>query len=252
MAFKKKNKETTGYENKTILQENTPFTIKEAYKVARTNLMFSLPGEGCKRIVISSSYPGEGKTTTTVNLAITFAQTGARVLILDCDMRKPRIGAIMNLGVNMGLSNVLGGFNTLEEVLMTTPYDNLDVIAAGQIPPNPAELLASRKMQELLDVLSQRYDYIFLDTPPINMVTDTAVLTGCTDGVVMVTRQNFTHHKDVQEALSKLELAGAKVLGSMISGVKQPKGMGYKKYGKYGKYSKYNHYDYTYGYGESL
>ncbi|MGL4344876.1 MAG: CpsD/CapB family tyrosine-protein kinase [Cellulosilyticaceae bacterium] len=249
MVFKKKQQAQTAYENKSILNDTTPFNIKEAYKVARTNIMFSLPGEGCKRIVISSSYPGEGKTTTTINLAITFAQTGARVLVIDCDMRKPRISGVMDLGMSLGLSNVLGGFNPLEEVLVSAAYENLDVIGAGQIPPNPAELLASRTMQELLDYLSGQYDYIFLDTPPINMVTDTTVLTACTDGVVMVTRQNYTHHKDIQDALGKLELAGAKVLGSMLSGVKQPKGLGYKKYGKYGKY---NNYDYTYGYGESV
>lgn len=246
MLFKKEKEENKKYENNSILKEDTAFNIREAYKAARTNIMFSIPGEGCKRIVVSSSYPGEGKTTTTTNLAITFAQTGARVVIIDCDMRKPRIRTILGLDKSQGLSNVLGGFCKLDEVICTTPHENLHAIGAGQIPPNPAELLASKKMGEALDQLSENYDYIFLDTPPVNIVTDATVLTPVTDGVVMVTRQNKTTHKDLQDSLGKLELANAKVLGLVLGGIKHPKGIGYGKYGRYGKY------DYTYEYGESL
>lgn len=249
MLFKKKKEENKKYENNSILKEDTAFNIREAYKAARTNIMFSIPGEGCKRIVISSSYPGEGKTTTTTNLAITFAQTGARVVIIDCDMRKPRIRTVLGLEGALGLSNVLGGFCELGEAISVTSHENLHAISSGQIPPNPAELLASRKMAEVLDQLSENYDYIFLDTPPVNIVTDATVLTPVTDGVVMVTKQNQTTHKDLQDALGKLELAHAKVLGLVLGGIKQPKGIGYGKYSKYGRYGKY---DYTYEYGESL
>lgn len=249
MLFQKKKVTHEKYQNTTILKEETPFNIREAYKAARTNIMFAIPGEGCKRVVISSSYPGEGKTTTTTNLAITFAQTGARVLIIDCDMRKPRIRTVLHLEKKEGLSNVLGGFCKLEDVICSTPHDNLDGIGAGQIPPNPAELLASKKMGDVLDALSEKYDYILLDTPPVNIVTDATVLTPVTQGVIMVTRQNVTNHGDLQDALSKLELANAKVLGLVLAGIKQPKGLGY---GKYSKYSKYGKYDYTYEYSESL
>lgn len=221
--------------DRLLLREDTNFNIKEAYKAARTNVMFSVPGEGCKKVVITSSYPAEGKTTASTNLSITFAQTGNRVLLIDCDMRKPKIHKAFNLVGDKGLSNVLGGFCGLSEVMQKTAYENLSVISAGHIPPNPAELLASESMKKLLEELSSQFDYIFLDTPPVNVVTDATVLVPVTSGIIMVVRQAVTNQHDIQEALAKLELVEAKVLGFILGSIKPQKGMT-GKYGKYGKY----------------
>lgn len=228
--------------DRLLIDDQTNFNIKEAYKAARTNIMFSIHGEGCKKIVITSSYPAEGKTTATTNLGVTFAQTGARVLVIDCDMRKPKVHQAFHVDTPLGLSNVLGGFARLDEVVVKTKYANLDIIPAGHIPPNPAELLASQAMCDILSKLEQSYDYIFLDTPPVNIVTDATILAPITSGTVLIVRQSVTNHRDVQEALGRLEFVHAKVLGFILGSIKPKNGLG-SKYGKYGKgYSKYQDY----------
>ena len=230
-------------EQAKILNAETSFHVKEAYKAARTNTMFSLAGKGCKKIAITSSFPGEGKSTTCLNLAITFAQTGSKVLVIDGDMRKPTVHKKLDMINENGLSHLLGDFCKLEEAIIHTTYENLDVITSGHIPPNPAELLASESMSQLLGELEQRYDYIFIDTPPLNLVTDATVLSSIVSGTALVVRQGITHHKDIQDALGKLEFSHAKILGFILHEVKEGKGA----YGKYGKYSKYSRYS-SYGY----
>ena len=231
-------------EKELILNGETSFHIQEAYKASRTNTMFSIPGKGCKKVVVTSSFPGEGKSTTCINLAITFAQTGSKVLVIDADLRKPTVHRKLEVNNQYGLAHLLGNFCKAEDTITPSKYENLDVILAGHLPPNPAELLASEAMKNILDTLSERYDYIFLDTPPLNIVTDATVLSSIVSGTIVVVRQGETHHKDVQDALSKLEFANAKILGLILHGVQGNN----KKYGKYGKYSKYSRYgEYTYG-----
>lgn len=237
---KQKNSVSKEQEKDLILTGRASFHVKEAYKAARTNTMFSLAGKGCKKVVITSSFPGEGKSTTCLNLAITFAQTGSRVLVIDGDMRKPTIHRKLDISNENGLSHLLGDFCKIEEAIIHTKYENLDVITAGHIPPNPAELLASEAMRGLLDELEQNYDYIFIDTPPLNVVTDATVLSNVVSGTALVVRQGVTHHKDIQDALGKLEFAQAKILGFILHDVKDSKGT----YGKYGKYSRYSGYAY--------
>lgn len=224
-----------------ILNGDTSFHVQEAYKASRTNTMFSIPDKGCKKIVVTSSFPGEGKSTTCTNLAITFAQTGSKVVMIDADLRKPTVHKKLEVNNEYGLAHLLGNFCTIEQAIIPSSYENLDVIVAGHLPPNPAELLASDNMKELLDTLSESYDYIFLDTPPLNVVTDATVLSTMVSGTIVVVRQGITHHKDVQDALAKLEFANAKILGLILHGV-QNKG---KTYGKYGKYSRYGEYSYS-------
>nr|WP_307990885.1 CpsD/CapB family tyrosine-protein kinase [uncultured Niameybacter sp.] len=231
-------------EKELILNGETSFHIQEAYKASRTNTMFSIPGKGCKKVVVTSSFPGEGKSTTCINLAITFAQTGSKVLVIDADLRKPTVHRKLEVNSQYGLAHLLGNFCKVEDTITSSKYENLDVILAGHLPPNPAELLASDAMKNILDTLSESYDYIFLDTPPLNVVTDATVLSSIVSGTIVVVRQGETHHKDVQDALSKLEFANAKILGLILHGVQGNN----KKYGKYGKYSKYSRYgEYTYG-----
>lgn len=230
-----------------VLRNDSPFNVIEAYRSLRTNVIFSLAGEGCKKIMITSSFPGEGKTTTCVNLAITFAQTGAKVLVVDCDLRKSRIHRCFNIKRVDGLSSVLSGLKKAEDIIVHDDESNLDILMAGHIPPNPAELLASEAMADFLEEYGEKYDYIFLDTPPVNVVTDALVLSKLVSGVLMVAWQMRSDHKVIREALERLELAGAKPIGFVLNDVVE----GSSKYGysyrdKY-KYKYKYKYDYQYG-----
>lgn len=181
-----------------IINKKTPFIIQEAYKTARTNTIFSVSGSmenSCKVIAITSAGPGEGKTTTTINLAITFAQTGAKVLIIDGDLRKPRVHQYLGVVKTDGLSTVLSNQKTFDEVVYKNIREGLDLLASGSIPPNPAELLSSDAMGETLKELKTRYDYIFLDTPPVTVVTDAAALSKFIDGIILIVRQDYTAHR---------------------------------------------------------
>ncbi len=219
-----------------VLSDKTSFQVKEAYKALRTNIIFSLPQEGCKKISVTSSIASEGKSTNCLNLAITFAETGARVLVVDCDLRRPNISRLLEKQSSPGLSNALVGLSSLDEVINKTDYANLDVIFSGNIPPNPAELLGSDRMGNLIAELEKKYDYIFFDTAPVNIVTDSTILAKWMTGVIMVVLYNSTDKDTIEEALKQLEFAEAKVLGFVLNGV---------VYGSNGAY-KYNYKRYNY------
>ena len=224
----------------TLLNKKTPFNITEAYKATRTNIMFSLKNtDESKTIIVSSANPSEGKSTTCANLAIAFAQMGDRVVIIDADMRKPRVHKYFNIKNKKGLSNVLGGFETLANCINHCEALGLDVITAGNIPPNPAELLSSGEMDALLQTLKGKYDYIFIDTPPINIVTDAAILSKKVSGVVLVVRHNITNKDTVERSIKTLEFAGAKVLGFILNSVERKDYEGRYTYRSYRKLSTY-------------
>ena len=238
-----------------LLNNDTSFLISEAYKNARTNIMFSLThDEGCKIIVITSPNQAEGKSTTCLNLAIAFAQTKAKVLVVDADLRKPKLHKYLNLDNKPGISNILGGFATLEECIKKAPEYNLDCLLSGHIPPNPAELLISPKMKEIFEKIKEKYDYVFIDTPPVNVVTEAIILSKAANGIIMVTRQSYTSHDAIQRALSTIQFANLKVIGFMLNdcdneNFKSRYGYGYRRrFGKYGYYSRYG-YKKGYGYG---
>lgn len=196
------------------------FQIKEAYKTARTNLVFSVIKDGCKKIVITSSYNSEGKTTTAVNLAIALAQqVDVKVLLIDCDLRKPKVDRFFSLSAAPGLTNVLGRIVKLDETIHTTKVENLDVLCSGVIPPNPSELLASEAMKELVAGLEPQYDYIIFDTPPINVVVDALPLITDSDGVVIVVREGKSTYPDLKKTMAALKRVDAKVLGMIMNGV---------------------------------
>lgn len=238
---KKQGPVDSALRKKTRLSGRTPFNVREAYKITRTNIMFSLAQDGCKKIAFSSSYPGEGKTTTCTNLALSFGQMGEKVLVIDCDMRRPQVHNVFDLDNQVGLSNVLGGFAKISEAVHYLSEENISVITSGHIPPNPTELIGSERMKNLLQELGESYDYIFIDTPPVNMVADATILSQYISGIIMVTRQDETTHKDVELALGKLAMAKAKVLGFVMTGEKKKGGI-YGKYGKYGRYGNYQEY----------
>ncbi|GAB1475539.1 hypothetical protein MASR2M70_03710 [Bacillota bacterium] len=247
LVFKRKtDKKNTTEAKYTLLSDGTSFHVKEAYKAMRTNVMFSVPDDGCKVIAVTSAVPGEGKSTTVINLAITFAQTGTRVLLIDADMRRPNIKRILSAGDGIGLSEILAKFVKAEEAIHSSGYDKLDVIFSGNVPPNPVELLGSDNMQAMIEELKGKYDYIFIDTPPINVVTDATVVSRLLHGIILVARENKSKKDEVTEALNKLRFVNAKVLGLVLNDkMYQSKRGGY--YGKYGKYGRYRHYYREYG-----
>ncbi len=230
---------------KKLINDNTQFDVREAYKELRTNIMFSLPGEGCKKVLLTSSVASEGKSTTNFNLSITVAETGAKVLLLDCDLRRPNIARLMGEKGDRGLSNVLINDCTLKSAILKTKYNNMDVIFAGKIPPNPAELLSSDRMKEVINQLANEYDYIFFDTPPINLVTDAALISSLADGVVLVSRQYVTERKLLLQAVEKLRFVNAKIIGIVLNDVVTTK----SNYGGYRKYGYYKQSGYSNGYG---
>lgn len=259
---KKENKKKHLYKNQKdnierVLNENTDFDTIETYKSMRTNIMFSIPkSENGKIIVITSSSPGEGKTTTSINLAITFAQMGARVLLIDCDLRKPRIHRYLELGHKDGLTNVLCGFSEFEKAVKVGVRENLDCLTSGEIPPNPTELLENEGFEKLLAKLKAEYDYIFIDTPPMTVVTDSSIVMKRSMGTVVVIRQNITSYDMLDSTMEAIGKTGIKVLGVVVLGTEEKtKKYGYYKKRRYGyKYGyKYGYrYKYDYKYGDDV
>lgn len=238
-----KNPTTIAQQRKT-LHKNLSFTAAEAYKLLRTNLLFTLPGKedsNCRIIGVTSSIRGEGKSTTSVNLSYTLAETGKKVLLIDGDMRLPSIGKKMEIHNAPGLSNVLvaSGNDAKIAIRPSSVFENWRIVTSGDIPPNPSELLGSRRMQSVLRALEKEFDYIVVDLPPVNIVSDALVISSMLDGIVVVVREGYTDRKELRACVRQLSLSNAKVLGFVMTGVKE----GYKRYGKYGKYgNKYKYY----------
>ena len=209
-------------ERKHLLTEQHDFYTMEAYKSLRTNVMFSLTGESHSKVMmLTSSMQGEGKSITTTNLAISFAQSDKRTLLIDCDMRRPKLARLLGLQAEAGLSNILLQPKLCENAILNTKEPNLKVILAGDIPPNPSELLGSARMKALLEALREKFDYILLDTPPINVVTDAMVLCPQVDGALFVVRSGKAERGAVMRAVDQLEYAGAKLLGFVLNDVKE-------------------------------
>ena len=236
-------------ERKHILSEKSDFYTREAYKTLRTNVTFSLTVEGCKVIAVTSALASDGKSITALNLAISFAEAGERVLLIDCDLRRPNQARLLDMKPKPGMSNVLVKLSDTRTAIQKSPHAGLDVLLSGDIPPNPSELLGSERMAKMLEELRQQYDYIFIDTPPVNVVADTSVLSKYIDGILFVVRQRESEKDSVLGAVAQLEFANAKILGFVLNGVSAD-GSGRYGYGKYKKYYKYKKYG-RYGYGYS-
>ncbi|MDD3173540.1 MAG: polysaccharide biosynthesis tyrosine autokinase [Herbinix sp.] len=225
---------------KCITDENR-FCINEAYNLLRTNLRFTVRKDGCKKIIISSPLPDEGKSTTSTNLAITISQTGAKVLLLDCDLRKGMLHTYFKIKSAPGLSNALSGMINEKDVIQYTKYENLHVIAMGVIPPNPTELLGSVQMEAFIKKLENLYDYIIIDSPPVNIVSDTLSMVKMVDGVVIVVKEGVTSHPNIVAAINKYKFTEANILGFVINGISL-NNFNNNKY-KYCDYSKYKNKD---------
>lgn len=221
--FKKKAnaQEQKSFKNarKQILNSNSNFAVQEAYKTLRANVRFLLRGEGCRKICITSSIAGEGKSVTLINLAISIAEAGDRVLLIDADMRRPAQARLLEEKATPGLSGVLAGMEDLDDAICKGVRSNLDVLFSGETPPNPSELLCSEQMEKLIETVSQRYDYILVDTPPVNVVSDACIVANLLDGVLMLVRKDNPRKDDVKRAVNSLQLTGAKLLGFVFNGV---------------------------------
>lgn len=192
----------------------------EAYRAIRTSLLLSQAGEPPKTILVTSAQPSEGKTTTALNLAASFSSMGSKVLIIDADLRRPKINKEFGIDLNdNGLVEALTGLKTLSDVIRKDLMPGLNILFSGTIPPNPAELLGSTSMKEIIEEASAYYDHIIIDSPPILPVTDSVVLSRYVDGVVLVMRAGVTPKRVIQDALEKLRSVGARILGAILNDV---------------------------------
>lgn len=244
--MRKKNRKPSLYLDETaLIGPDLHFAASEAYKLLRTNILFSLPDEKqCRIIGITSSISGEGKSTTAINLAYTVAETGKKVLLMELDMRLPTIAKRLSVRETPGLSNFLAGLTTMGDIQQPSGiHENLFVITSGDIPPNPSELLGAREMAATVEYLSKSFDFIFFDLPPVNVVSDALVVSKLTHGMIMVVRQNYNNQRELSEAMRQLKIVDAKVLGFVLSrGEVRDAKYKNKKYRKQG-------YEYGYGYG---
>ncbi len=220
----------------TIVQDQSKSPVSEAYRTIRTALHFGTLRTGGRTILVSSPQPGDGKSTVSSNLAIAFAQTGARTLILDADCRKPRQHKIHGLDRKVGLSSVLSESATLDEAIQSTGIESLDILPCGPLPTNPTEMLNTPLFEKLLSDLTSRYDRVIIDSPPVVAVADARVIGAMTDATLLVVKADSTRRKVVEAAMNALESVGARVVGAVVNSVTASRS-GYGSYGRYGYYA---------------
>ena len=218
------------------------FQIREAYKAARTNIDYSIIKKGCKKIAFTSTSKGEGKTVTAMNVASAFAQqVDTRVIVVECDLRRPHVHSALKLAPTPGLTNFLNNECSADDIIKTTTLPNMNAVCYGAVPPNPSELLASDAMADLVKQLESEYDYIIFDTPPIGVVIDSVPILKMSDGVVVVVNNNSTTYPQLSKTIDIINRSGGKIIGTIINRVKPVEGKKYKK--GYGGYS-YGYYGY--------
>jgi capsular exopolysaccharide synthesis family protein len=218
MLLKRKKGSNREYE---LITHNSPKSaMAEAYRTLRTNLGFAELDKPCRSILISSSSPQDGKSTVTANLAVVMAQAGNKVIIVDCDLRKPVQHKIFQVDNHQGVTNCLLQKLKVEEAVHKGLVDNLDILTSGPIPPNPAELLGSERCKDFWPYLLETYDYVFIDAPPVLAVTDATILSTQVDGVVLVIRSANTRIDLGKEAQEQFTKANARLLGVVLNQVK--------------------------------
>lgn len=229
---RKDRKQIFNLQNRSLISLTNPKSpIAEQFRTIRTNIQFSSVDKELQTIIVTSSGPGEGKSTNTANLAVVFAQQGKRVLLIDADLRKPTVHYTFRTENHVGLSNVLTRQLTLEEAISTTAQEKLWVLSSGPIPPNPSELLGSKNMEVLLEQAKEEYDVIVIDTPPVLAVTDAQILANLADGVVLVVSSGKTERDSAKKAKELLESAQAKILGVVLNNKKAEESHYYYYYG---------------------
>ena len=229
-------------EAKMITRFSPKSPVSEAYRSLRTNIQFADIDKPKRVILMTSTTSKEGKSTTAVNLAVTLAQTGSRVLLVDSDLRRPALHNFFGFDKAYGLTNVLIGSLSLDDVIKPTEVDKLDVITAGDIPPNPAELVASEKMRKFIEDVRARYDHVILDSPPVIAVTDAAILATRVDGALLVVSSGTVNRKEVQRSVALIKNVRSNILGVVLNGLDVK-----RIYGSYYYYFHYYQYYYYYG-----
>lgn len=213
-----KNKKKSQRRLQLITSKNMPFQYVEAYKALRTNLNFIASTNDARSFVITSAIPEESKSNVTINLAVSLATGDKKVVIVDCDLRKPVMHKYLKMGHNTrGLTSVLSGEIPLEKSIYRFDELNIHVLTAGAVPPNPSELLAQDKMKQVIETLKAHFDYVILDAPPVSVVTDAAVLGSYVDGAIMVVRSRFAPRETIQLAKRKLESVNVKIFGVVLT-----------------------------------
>ena len=239
MIFKRKKQIITN-QFPRLITDNAPFTYVEAYKAFRTNFNFITSNNTNRKILMTSALRDEGKSSLALNLAISLAQVNNRVLLIDADLRNPSLHRYLQIknDKKLGLSNLLSGTAKVGDCLIGTSH-GFDLIAGGPVPPNPAELIASDAMRDLINVAAKHYDYIICDAPPVGIITDAAALSPLCDGVLFVIRQNYANKNQIRDAIKKLQTVNAKILGAVMTQCEVTKEKG----------RRYSYRGYSYRYG---
>lgn len=216
---KQVNKRTKAVSLITLADKASP--ISEQYRTIRTNIQYAMVDRDIKTLVVTSSGPSEGKSTTSANLAIVFANSGKRVLLVDADMRKPTVAKTFSINNFQGLSTLLGSREvSIGSVVQSTEIPNLAIMPSGPKPPNPSELLASNRMLELIEEIKNQYDLVIFDMPPVVVVTDAQIIASKTDGTILVVRENVTKRASLLKAKHLLEIVDTSILGVVYNGAK--------------------------------
>jgi capsular exopolysaccharide synthesis family protein len=224
---------TSGNSSVQLVGTNGNSAIAEAYRSLRTSVLLSSSGQPPRVILVTSGHPGEGKTTTAVNLAIAMVQLGKRVLIVDSDMRRPRVGTLLKLApTTAGLSTYLTGQYTFDDVIQSTSIPDLFAVTCGPIPPNPAELLSSSQMNQFIAEAPTKFDYVIFDSPPVLHVADSRILGAQVEAAVLVTHGNVTPRESVQHAKAQLQRVNTNVIGVLLNNV-DFNASGYNHYYRY-------------------
>ncbi len=214
-----------------IVQKNPKSIAAEAYRSLKTNIQYSSFDKEYKTIVITSSNQGEGKSTTSGNLALTLAEGESRVLLVDCDMRKPSMHKNFRVTNTYGIADILLQRKKVMDVAHM--YNkNLSIITAGKVPPNPAEMLGSKAMSAFLEEMKEHFDYIILDTPPVQVVADAQILSTKVDGTIIVVRAGVTKKEDVNDTVNTLKKVNANIIGTVLHAVDNSRNKYYYYYGE--------------------
>jgi capsular exopolysaccharide synthesis family protein len=208
-----------GASPKPAALRNPEGAVAEAYRILRTNLMFTCPGETGRVLVFTSANPGEGKTTTSANVAGALAMNGAKVLVIDADLRRPTMHQHFGASKTPGLSDLIVGKAQPSEVIQNTRFKGVFLLPCGYIAPNPTELLGSAAMRDLLKVLKTRFDWVIVDTPPVLAMADTPVLAQFVDGVVLVLAAEATTRPSIQRSMDQLTSVGGRIVGAVLNKV---------------------------------
>lgn len=244
MSNNKKAKEVVSKHR--LIDDKTPFAVKEAFGLLKTNIIY-MPSDddGAKVIAITSAEGGAGKSTISANMALSFANGGAKVILVDADMRCPKLYSFFHLNKHeKGLSECLAGICEKKDIVINTKYENLDVILSGRIPPSPADLFLGTRFSDLMAELKKEYDYIFVDFPPVGIVTDAAAVASCVTGYIFVVRANGSDAMFLKDSVEKVENVDGHIIGFVMNGTNYKQGVYKMKY-RYNRYYKYENSKYS-------